>query len=80
MAYTYLALWLYTKFKIVMVRNWLLRLFGLSEIVARQAVEIDRLQMQCIERDLYHELFALADEELFQTVRRYKLWEPNDVY
>lgn len=51
-----------------------------NNIIVRQAFEIDKLRMQCIERDLYYELFAIANEELFQTVRRYKLWEPNDVY
>lgn len=40
-----------------MIKNWLLRLFGLSEIVAKQAFEIDRLQMQC---DMYKEL-AIID-------------------
>lgn len=47
----------------VMIRNWLLRLFGLSEIVAKQAIEIDKLQMQC---DLYEQL-ALTDGE---TIRK----------
>jgi hypothetical protein len=64
----------------VMIRNWLLRLFGLSEIVARQAVTIDRLQMQCIERDLYYELWTNADETMFGMAMRGRLWEPNDVY
>ena len=41
----------------MMIKNWLLRLFGLSEIVAKQAFEIDRLQMQC---DMYKEL-AIID-------------------
>ena len=47
----------------VMVRNWLLRLFGLSDIIIKQALEIDRLQMQC---DLYQQL-ALIDGE---TIRK----------
>lgn len=52
-----------------MVRNWLLSIFGLSEIVAQQAFVIDKLRMQCIESDLYYKLFEMAE-----------LWEPNDVY
>ena len=43
-----------------MLRDWLLRLFGLSEIVAKQALEIDRLQMQV---DLYYEL-AIIDANI----------------
>lgn len=59
-----------------MVRNWLLSIFGLSEIVAQQAFVIDKLRIQCIERDLYYELWVDADE----TAMRGRLWEPNDVY
>lgn len=49
----------------VMIKNWLLRLFGLSDIVAKQAFEIDKLRMQCIE----HDIFEITE-----------LWEPNDIY
>ena len=61
----------------VMIRNWLLRLFGLSEIVAKQAVEIDRLQMQC---DWLEQLAIVEGENLHKIVTVGKLWEPNDVY
>lgn len=63
-----------------MVRNWLLSIFGLSEIVAQQAFAIDKLRMQCIERDLYYELWEQADETMFGMAMRGRLWEPNDVY
>ena len=46
-----------------MLKNWLLSIFGLSNIVAKQALEIDRLQMQC---DLYEQL-AMIDGE---TIRK----------
>ena len=45
---------------VIVLRDWLLRLFGLSEIVAKQALEIDRLQMQV---DLYYEL-AIIDANI----------------
>lgn len=61
----------------VMIKNWLLRLFGLLEIVAKQAVEIDRLQMQC---DLYEQLAIIEGENLRKIVSIGRLWEPNDVY
>ena len=61
-----------------MLRNWLLRLFGLSEIVARQALEIDRLQM--MDCDLYEQLAIIEGENLRKFVTTGRLWEPNDVY
>ncbi len=64
----------------IMLKNWLLHLFGLSDIVAKQAFEIDKLRMQCIERDLYYELWTNADETMFCMAMRGRLWEPNDVY
>ena len=61
----------------VMIKNCLLRLFGLSGIVAKQAVEIDRLQMQC---DLYEQLAIIEGEQMRRIVSVSPLWEPNDVY
>jgi hypothetical protein len=61
----------------VMIRNWLLRLFGLSEIVAQQTITIDRLQMQC---DWLEQLAIIEGENLRKVVTIEKLWEPNDVY
>ena len=49
-----------------MLRDWLLRLFGLSEIVAKQDLEIDRLQMQV---DLYHEL-AVIDTNIIRKLAK----------
>jgi hypothetical protein len=61
----------------VTVRDWLLHLFGLSEIVAQQAFEIDRLQMQCA---LYEQLAIIEGEQIRKIVTIGRLWEPNDVY
>lgn len=61
----------------VMLKNWLLRIFGLSEIVAKQAFDIDNLQMQC---DLYKELAVLDANIIGKIVTTGQLWEPNDVY
>jgi len=58
----------------VMIKNCLLRLFGLSDIVAEQAYKIDSLQMQC---DLYEQLAIIEGEQIHKISR---LWEPNDVY
>ena len=60
-----------------MLKNWLLRLFCLSEIIAKQAVEIDRLQMQC---DWLEQLAIIEGENLRKVVSVGRLWEPNDVY
>ena len=49
-----------------MIRNWLLQLFGLSEIVVKQALEIDRLQMQV---DLYHQL-AIIDTNIIRKLAK----------
>ena len=43
--------------KIPLLIDWLADLFGLSDIITKQALEIDRLQMQC---DIYKEL-AIID-------------------
>ena len=61
----------------VMIKNCLLRLFGLSDIVAEQAYMIDSLQMQC---DLYEQLAIIEGENLRKVITISKLWEPNDVY
>jgi len=60
-----------------MLRNFLLRLFGLSDIVAEQAYKIDSLQMQC---DLYEQLAIIEGEQMRRIVSVSRLWEPNDVY
>ena len=57
-----------------MLRNFLLRLFGLSDIVAEQAYQIDSLQMQC---DLYQQLTIIEGEQIVSVGC---LWEPNDIY
>lgn len=51
----------------VMIKNFLLRLFGLSDIVAEQAFEIDALQMQL---DLCERLLEIQQGK----------YEVNDVY
>jgi len=60
-----------------MIKNCLLRLFGLSDIVAEQAYKIDSLQMQC---DLYEQLAIIEAEQLRKFMLVVRLWEPNDVY
>lgn len=61
----------------VMIKNYLLRLFGLSDIVAEQAYKIDSLQMQC---DWLEQLVLIESENLRKVITISKLWEPNDVY
>jgi hypothetical protein len=61
----------------IIIRNWLLRLFGLSDIVAYQAFEIDKLRMQC---DWLEQLAIIEGENLRKIVTVGRLWEPNDVY
>ena len=56
-----------------MITNWLLRLFGLSEIVAKQAFEIDRLQMNC---DMYEQL-AIVDADIIRKLAEINLIENN---
>lgn len=48
-----------------------------DSIIAKQAVEIDSLQMQC---DLYEQLAIIEGENLKKIVLTGRLWEPNDVY
>ena len=61
----------------VMIKNWLLSLFGLSDIVAEQAYKVDSLEMQC---DLYEQLAIIEGENLKKIVLTDRLWEPNDIY
>lgn len=46
----------------IVLKNWLLRVFGLSNIIVEQAVTIDRLQMQC---DLYEQM-AIIDADIIR--------------
>lgn len=48
-----------------------------DSIIAKQAVEIDSLQMQC---DLYEQLAIIEGEQMRRIVSVSPLWEPNDVY
>lgn len=48
-----------------------------DSIIAKQAVEIDRLQMQC---DWLEQLAIIEGDNLRKVVSVGRLWEPNDIY